>query len=423
MPACLHCSHCALVRYVYELQNATLMPNPRFPPGQCMDNLPMWHSLGVDLFAAMNVKDLASVIGSMADEERFIAMAVTNAQTHGFRGYNMDKEGSSTGPAEYLPFLTRFATALHAHNMTLTSDVDGCPQGCEGINCSQYRQSPVDPVLLMSWYQGGTGERFQDKVINTTRASSLGSSKTMAGWAGSHWMHNCSTMDFVLSYNVTSIAYWCLGMSALNWALLHEFLTVDPQHPPSVRPCVGGPPGPPVHVTHNGAACLTAPTIAERAPVTLAPCAGDRVVDIHHTASNGTGTGTNGTQVWTMGYGGVLTLNATASSSNGQDTLWCLGPKSMHKGHSPCAVGSLVVLEATRCDAGAFAVVNGTLTSSSCAGLCAAPSPSPSKPANTVGKDVHRAGSGVTHMATSLSLVLVPCNASDAMGFATTPAT
>lgn len=53
----------------------------------------------------------------------------------------------------------------------------------------QYQHSTVDQVLLMSWYAGGAGQRFIDKVINTTKPTSLGPAKTMAGWAGSHWLH------------------------------------------------------------------------------------------------------------------------------------------------------------------------------------------------------------------------------------------
>ena len=372
-----------IILYAYEIDNGTLAPNPRFPPGQCVDHFADWKATGIDIFAAINMK-VGPILKSPETEQRFIDDAVGMALKHGLKGYNADHEGSATGPPEYLKFLNKFADALHAHGMTLTSDVDGCPQGCEGISCHQYQQSKVDQVLLMSWYHGGTGLRFIDKVLNTTKLSSLGPAKTMAGWAGTHWMHNCSIMDFVLEQGISSVGYWCSSMSPQNWALLHDWMTIDPQHPHPNRPC-WGPPGTPFYIKRGGA-CVTTPNMTERAPIGLGECGGP-------------------TSSWTSGTG-AMTLSGTE---------WCASVVSTRKGHSPCdpmALGTLALKDA-QCLGHSFTFDSraGTLVSSVCPGLCAG-APRPAMHA-----EVHHVDGNVKNNTGLAHLMLMNCSDVGATGF------
>ena len=63
---------------MYEIDaNYTLVPNPRFPPGQCIDHIDEWHRTGIDVYAAVNAK--YPPITSSEAEDQFIASAVANA--------------------------------------------------------------------------------------------------------------------------------------------------------------------------------------------------------------------------------------------------------------------------------------------------------------------------------------------------------
>jgi hypothetical protein len=261
-----------------------------YPPDICEGNYARWKQIA-PIYAAIGGHSVGPALTNLSMEQRFIRDAVAKALHFGLSGYNYDIEGSAHGPKQLLPFFSRFAIALHAHNMTLTSDVDGCPQGCEGISCAEYAASPLDGVVLMSWYKAEPVQKFLDKVANTTRDGSLGARKTIAGWSGSHWLSNCSVMDFVLSQNVRSIGFWADSLrNEQNWALLHEFLTVDPVHPPApaARRCrtAGTPPptpsppmpprppmAPPFEITRGGR-CLSASSMTLPSNVSLGSCGG-----------------------------------------------------------------------------------------------------------------------------------------------------
>ena len=177
-----------IILYTFEMVNNSLVPNPNrgFPRDQCTGYMPQWKTIA-PIYAAVAVKNPSTTWASPATEQKFIDDAIATARQLGLSGYNMDHEGSTHGPPEYLSFLrydkaigtaliastvkpincnpmaslpetgceltmaaasldaacSKFATALHANGMTLTSDVDGCPQGCEGITCEQ-----VSPIVL-----------------------------------------------------------------------------------------------------------------------------------------------------------------------------------------------------------------------------------------------------------------------------------
>jgi len=213
----------------------------------------------------------------------------------------------------------------------------------------------------MSWYDGGAGQRFMDKVLNTTKPASLGSAKTMAGWAGSHWLHNCSIMDFVLRQGISSIGYWCSTMSEQNWDLLHEFLTIDPLNPPnaSERACISppGPPAPPVRITRrDGDMCMAASAVAQKAAIGLSPCgSANSLLDLwEHVGSRDSGS-----------------LNLVLANAS---EAWCATVVSAQRGHSPCEqVGSApIALSHLRCSGHSveYNVNSGTLEVQSCPGMC-----------------------------------------------------
>ena len=220
-----------IILYAYTVNAATglLQPNPKFSPLQCEAYFDTWRAIA-PIYAAIGGQSLGATIANSSTEQNFIDVALDKAKTHELQGYSFDIEGSAKGPSEFLPFLDKFAQALHSEGMTLTSNIDGCPQGAEGITCAQYHASSVDAVNMMGWYKAEPGAKFAAKVANTV--ASLGAEKTMAGWSGSHWMHNCTMMDLVLSHGIFSLGYWADSLRTdNNWDLIGEFLTYDLDHP------------------------------------------------------------------------------------------------------------------------------------------------------------------------------------------------
>ena len=82
-----------IILYTYVIKNGTLSPNPRFPPGQCIDHFADWVATGIDIFAAIAMKYVDDVLKSPEAEKKFIDGAIGNALKHGLKGYNVDKEG------------------------------------------------------------------------------------------------------------------------------------------------------------------------------------------------------------------------------------------------------------------------------------------------------------------------------------------
>lgn len=370
-----------IILYAYgPSENGLLTPNSGaahghdFPPRICEDNYAKWKEIA-PIYAAIGGTNVGPALTNASMEQRFIASAVSKAVEFGLSGFNYDIEGSASGPRELLPFFTRFADALHVHNMTLTSCVDGCPHGSEGISCAEYQASSLDGVVLMSWYKAEPVQRFLDKVTNTTKAGSLGAPKTMAGWSGSHWMSNCTVMDFVLSQGITSIGWWSGSLRGeLNWALLHEFLTVDPTNPPApaTRYCktagytpMPPPPGPnpdpevPFKIT-RGELCLSASGRALPSNATLRPCNGEW--DEWKFSDGGICRGWSGDGV------GIPTLTGREANA-----ALCL---VVHAWDTPakCDAGQELGLGRVRDGEHLFTLdnVTGTLRSNNCAGRCAA---------------------------------------------------
>jgi hypothetical protein len=371
-----------IILYAYGFStNGLLTPNSGaahgkdFPPGICEDNYAKWKAIA-PIYAAIGGHSVGPALANASMEQRFIADAVSKALDFGLSGFNYDIEGASSGPSEMLPFFTRFADALHAHNMTLTSCVDGCPQGTEGISCAEYQTSPLDGVVLMSWYKAEPVQRFLDKVGNTTMVGSLGASKTMAGWSGSHWMSNCTVMDFVLSQGITSISWWSGTLrNEQNWALLHEFLTVDPANPPApaTRHCktagyvpVPPPPGPnpdpetpPFKITRGGL-CLSATGLTLPSNASLGPCDGEW-------------------DTWKFYDGGMCRGWSGDGNGIGALTGWtgnaalCLVVLSWET-PAKCDAGQALGLGRVRDGEHLFTLdnVTGTLRSNNCTGMCAA---------------------------------------------------
>eukprot|EP01048_Picozoa_sp_COSAG05_P016115 COSAG05_NODE_2033_length_3667_cov_5.369395_2_plen_731_part_01 len=356
--------------------NSGAAHNHAFPPDICEGNYNRWGEIA-PIYAAIGGHGVGEVLANISMENRFIADAIAKALHFGLSGYNFDIEGSAHGPKELLPFFTRFANALHEHNMTLTSDVDGCPQGCEGISCAEYEASPIDGIVLMSWYKAEPGQRFLDKVTNTTKRGSLGARKTMAGWSGSHWMSNCSVMDFVLSQGIQSIGWWSGSLrNDENWALLQEFLTIDPQNPPppAKRHCKTAgytPPSPapapapapdpelpPFKITHNGL-CISASEQTLPANISLGSCGGEFV----H---------------WEFHDGGMCRgwVGSKAAELEGNAALCIavLSSDTLEKTRAECNPGQTLVLARVRNGQHLFTLdnVTGTLRSNSCIGMCAA---------------------------------------------------
>lgn len=172
---------------------------------------------------------------------------------------------------------------------------------------------------------------------------------------------SCSVMDFVLKQGISSIGYWCSTMSEQNWALLHEFLTVDPLSPPNAtdRACASppGPPAPPVRITKGGDLCVTASGVTQKAAIGLSAC----------------GAGASGAlDLWEhVGSRDSGSLNLVVANT----TEWCATVVSARRGHSPCEQvdSAPIVLSRLRC-AGHSLEYNanaGTLEVQSCPGACA----------------------------------------------------
>lgn len=173
---------------------------------------------------------------------------------------------------------------------------------------------------------------------------------------------SCSVMDFVLKQGISSIGYWCSTMSEQNWALLHEFLTVDPLNPPNAtdRACASppGPSAPPVRITKGGNLCVTASGVTQKAAIGLSSC----------------GAGASGMlDLWErVGSRDSGSLNLVVPNAT---EVWCATAVSARRGHSPCEQVGLapIALSRLRC-AGHSLEYNanaGTLEVQSCPGTCA----------------------------------------------------
>ncbi len=396
-----------IILYSYHVDKETglLAPNPghgsnksdpRFPPEICESHYDEWRTIA-PIYAAIGGKGLGPVLDNVSAETRFIEGAVDRALQFGLSGYNADIEGSASGPREFLPFLRRFAEALLVHNLTLTSDVDGCPQGAEGITCAEYRDSPISGVVLMSWYEAEPHQRLLKKIVNTTRSGSLGATKTMAGWSGSHWMTNCSVMDFVLTQGISSIAWWSGSLrTEANWELLYEFLTVDANHPPapSARHCgkTTGPKPPrdlAIEITHESQQCVVALDHDgdREAPIALGSCTDLRSkFKFHETGICRDWTGPDASDLRSF----AALEEAQIVDESSCKTVICMGAVS-------CASGAAVEMLRMRCEVAtkSFTIDNSTglLKSEACPGMCAAAA------AGTMG------------------LELQPCGTTEARGF------
>lgn len=406
-----------VILYAYILKNNTLVPNgvqKGFAPDICTGRMEQWRQQVAPIYAAIAAQDPVSP----DKEAQFIAAAVANAKKYKLSGYNMDRERKGRGPPGYLNFLEKFASALHEEGMALTSDVNDCPQGLEGISCAQYKASSVDQVLLMSWYTGDTSQRFLNKVAATR--DSLGAAKVMAGWrdddAREHhhnWMRDCSVMDFVLNSGIGSVGYWADDVTPHNWQLLHEFLTVDPRAPPpaSNRTCgtppAPGPPAPPppcpsppaptpLERIHHGLLCLSAPSITQRGPVTLQPCEG------------GGGGGDTG-QAWQW--------SNQLRCLHVNHTQFCATAVSAWAGHMACeqlrlrhGTAPIALSKSTRGGGLRFDQATGTLRLEGCDGACAGAANI--NITSSSGSSWTRAGN---------DMVLVDCTDPRAAGFSLSP--
>ena len=169
--------------------------------------------------------------------------------------------------------------------------------------------------------------------------------------------------------------YWCSDISDANWMLLREFMTVDPNNPPPVRQCAGGPPSPPLHIERNSLCVSVGGGVSVGAPVGMGPC--------------------TSAEEWAVGGGRVSLWN---------DTMWFVSFVAEQRGHSSCVLGNRIILESS--DNHGAVSVDGDVLATSCAGLCAGVVPSVSDGTSSF-----------------VQLTLVNCSSDAARGFSVVPVT
>lgn len=175
--------------------------------------------------------------------------------------------------------------------------------------------------------------------------------------------------------HLISCRYWCSDISDANWMLLREFMTVDPDHPPPVRQCAGGPPSPPLHIERDSMCVTVGGAVSVGAQVGMGPC--------------------TSAETWSAGGGRVSLWN---------DTIWFVSFVAEQRAHSSCVLGNKIILESS--DNHGAVLVSGDVLATTCAGLCAGLAPSVS---------------GDT--ASFVQLTLVNCSSDAARGFSVVPVT
>ena len=171
-----------------------------------------------------------TMLGSTTKQEAFINAALSKAKAMNYKGYNLDWEVSASPQAgkQYMEFVSKFADALHAENMTLSAAIAGyCPPWYMGATCDEVAESSFDALYTMDTYQADP-QKFRKYVEESVSAFGK---KAATGFSNSQDPGNLnsqSQMEYVKSSGIEDIAVWCLtdgwGMDSTFYDDLGFFL-------------------------------------------------------------------------------------------------------------------------------------------------------------------------------------------------------